>query len=502
VRASRDSFPVFGAVAGLLAVSAGAGIIGAPVLTLAVIGVVAFVLLLALRPLWLVHITLFLAITTLPAAVPYSLAIGSKSLFLFEPLVYICALYVVSRFRPPPAAVGSACLLVGFAVYGFVSGYVRGYPRDVVISEARPHVACAAVLLTAGCLIGSEHARSLLITLRWSLWTSAVFTVVGSVTGLPLNGRIETAGLFINGQETTSDALRLLTPASHVADAVLCVCVALLITGRVKIRPLVPYLVPALVISLLGFSRNTLLAVGVAVVVALVATRSTRILAGLLRIVGVAVAGAAVVALLVTARLPGHDWVQRQGDAFQSRVIAGAFDSQVRSLDASALARQVEDGYADAAIATAPLGGHGFGYAYRPAFGPPVTFTARVGPYYVHDFYRWVWVKTGIVGLTLWALIVVPPFVRRIVRPSPRGTAFAAATAGLFVVCLVAPLPTGIDDGGAVTIGIVLGGLCAAEATRRSPAALLHGRSKGHPPEEAGRPAAAASPERASASRH
>jgi hypothetical protein len=501
VRAARQTFPAF-AVVGLLAASAGAGLIGAPAFTLAVAGAVALVLLLVQRPMWLVHITLFLAITTLPTAVPYAVPIGSKSLFLFEPLVYICAVYAVSRFRPPPAAVRSACLLVGFAAYGFISGYVRGYPRDVVISEARPIVACAAVLLTAGCLIGTEHARSLLITLRWSLWTSAVFTVLGSVTGLPLNGRIETAGLFLNGQETTSDALRLLTPASHVADAVLCVCVALLITGRVKVRPIVPYLVPALVISVLGFSRNTLLAVGVAVIVALLATRSVRILSGLLRIVGMTVAVAAVVALLITARLPGHDWVQRQGEAFQSRVIAGAFDPQVRSLDASALAREVEDGYADAAIATAPLGGHGFGYAYRPAFGPPVTFTARVGPYYVHDFYRWVLVKTGIVGLISWALIVVPPFVRQIVRRSPRGIAFAAATAGLFLVCLVAPLPTGIDDGGAVTIGIVLGGVCAASPPRRSPAPAPRGQSMVHPPEVDGRSAAFASPERVSVPRH
>jgi hypothetical protein len=456
----------------------------------------------ALRPLWTVHATLFLAITTLPTAIPYSVPIGSKSLFLFEPLLYMSAIYVAARFRAPPAAVRSVSFLLVFAVYGSVRGYLSGAPRDVIISEARPHVACAAVLFTSACLIGTEHWRPLLTTVRWSLWISALSSVVGSVTGLPLNGRIETAGLFLNGEEQTSDALRLLTPASHVADAVLCVCLALLITGRVGVRALLPYLVPALVISFLGFSRNTLIALPAAALVAVVATRSVRILSGLLRIVGMTVAFAAVITVLLVARLPGSDWLQRQGEAFQSRVIAGALDPAVRNVDSSALARQLEDRYADAAIAASPLGGHGFGYAYRPAFGLPVTFSAIVGPYYVHDFYRWVLVKTGAVGLALWALIVLPPFVRQVVRGRARGTAFAAATAGMFVVCLVAPLPTGIDDGGAVTIGLVLGGLCAADTPRRAGPPPPGGRSRGHRPEEDGRPAASGSPEQAAVPRH
>jgi hypothetical protein len=315
-----------------------------------------------------------------------------------------------------------------------------------------------------------------------------LFTVLGSVTGLPLNGRIEAAGLYLNGQEQASDALRLLTPASHVADAVLCACVALLITGRVTVRPLLPYLVPALVISFLGFSRNTLVAGGVAVIVAVIATRSLPTVSGLLRVVGVSVAAAAVVTVFFVARLPGHDWMQRQGDAFQNRVVVGLLDAGVRNVDSSAVARQVENDYADVAIAAAPVAGHGFGYAYRPAFGAPVTFTAIVGPYYVHDFFRWVVVKTGLLGLFLWGLILVPPLVQQIRRGSPRGIAFAATTAGLFVVCLVAPLPTGIDDGGAVTIGVVLGGLLARDPGRSRSGtgaapdvqAVAGGTGKGH----------------------
>lgn len=450
-----------------VAVAVGAGVVLVPSAVLTATVAVVFACMIALRPIWTAHVALFLAATTLPAALPYYLPAGPTDVFLFEPLLYIAAVHAVWRYPPGRAAVRcivAFALLVGVAL---VHGYVVGHSVVVMLREGRGLGAVGAALVLTACLLGTAHARGLLRTLGWSLWTSALFTVLGSATGLPLNGRIENAGLYINGVEESTAALRLLTPASHVADAVLSACLALLVTRRAGMRRLLPFLVPALVISFLGFSRNTLLCIAAAMVVAVLLDRSRRVLIGTLHILGATAVVLSVLVAIVATNVPGSAWVSLQGEAFYERVILGAFDSEVRRRDSSAVAREVENDFALAAVRDAPITGHGLGYAYRPAYGARDTFTATVGPYYVHNFYLWLLVKTGALGLVLWLLVAVQPLLPHVRRPTSQGVALVGATAGLLLVCLVAPLPTGIDDGGSVVTGVLLGGLVSRHAARR-----------------------------------
>jgi O-antigen ligase len=465
VRVARIT-PVTCCGVALAAAAVGGGVVLSPLAVLAATAAVALVSVVVLRPLWTAHIALFLAATTLPAALPYYLITGPTALFLFEPLLYAAAVYVLLKHPPGRAAIRCVVVFALLLVIPLVHGYVVGHSVVVMLREARGLGAVGAALIVSAGLIGTRHARGLLTTLCVSLWTSAVFTVLGSAVGLPLNGRIENTGLFINGFVEGTVAVRLLTPASHVADAVLSACLALLVTGRVGIRRLLPFLVPTLVISFLGFSRNTILAIAAAMLVAVVVDRSRRTVVGVFRVLGMTVVTVAVLVGFVASNAPGSAWVSLQGDAFYERVLVGAFDSDVRARDSSAAAREVENQFAVAAIRDAPVLGHGLGYAYRPAYGPRDTFTATVGPYYVHDFYLWVLVKAGVVGLALWLLVALQPLLAHLRRVTSRGVAFAGATAGLLVVCVVAPLPTGIDDGGSLVTGVLLGGLVARDVAR------------------------------------
>lgn len=451
----------------MLAVAAGAGIMLSPVLTLVASTAVALAVVTAARPLWTAHAALFLAATTLPASIPYSVQAGGTSIFLYEPFLYPAAAFVVWKRPFGPATLRCVVILVLLVGTAAAHGVLAGISPTLVLREARGLVVVGAALVAAAGLIGTEHTRGLLRTTRASLWISAVVTALGSVTNLPLNGRSDIASLFVNGSQQATGALRLLTAATQFALATVCVCLALLITRRVAARQLLPYLLPALLITFLGFSRNALLAVTVAIIVTAIIDRSARALVGMVRIAATSVVFAVAVLALGAAGVPGADWASLQGQAFHDRVIAG-LDAEVLRVDSSALAREVENRYATAAIEASPLTGHGFGYAYRPGFGEPGSFTAETGRYYVHDFYLWLLVKTGIVGLLLWLLLLVPLIVRQVLRPHAVGAAFAAAAAGLSAVAFVAPLPLDIESSGAVTIGIVLGVL-VAQATVRSP---------------------------------
>jgi O-antigen ligase len=405
-----------------------------------------------------------LAVTALPVVVPYGTQIGPISVFLYEPFLYIAALYTIRRLSIGTAALRCVAVLITLVVATAAHGLLRGHPTIEIVGDARGlTTVCAALIVTAG-VCRSGQTSALLRTIRWSLWVSAAVTVVGSVSGLALNGRAETAALFVGGAQQATDAVRFLTAATHFSLAVLCASLALLVTRRATIRQVTPYLAPALLITFLGFSRNSLLAVGIAVIAAVLVDRSALTLAGIFRGLAATVALVAVIAGLGAANVPGAAWASLQAHAYFDRVIVGGLDDDVRRLDSSALSREAENRYAEAAVDRAPLVGHGLGYAYRPGYGPKDSFTATKGQYYIHNFYLWLLVKSGILGLVLWLLVIVPPIIRHALKPSPWGIATVAAALGVAAVNFVAPLPIGYDASGPMTVGIILGCLVTGGA--------------------------------------
>ncbi|BBY59338.1 hypothetical protein MSAR_24740 [Mycolicibacterium sarraceniae] len=131
-------------------------------------------------------------------------------------------------------------------------------------------------------------------------------------------------------------------------------------------------------------------------------------------------------------------------------------------------ARQAENAHLWIAIPEAPIVGHGFGYAYQPAFGRANSFTATYGPYYAHNFYLWLLAKSGIIGLGGFALFALIPIVRGLRTPLVEAKASAAFAAIYLAVCVVSP--AGESGTAAMVLGIALG---AAMTFSRKPIPAL-----------------------------
>jgi O-antigen ligase len=268
------------------------------------------------------------------------------------------------------------------------------------------------------------------------------------VTGLRLAGRAESL------EETTgAPAIRLLTATQVPALVVLTALVAAHIIGRARPSVSEALGVPALLITLLSFSRNTLIALAVAAAVALVASwtwsavsRTAVLAAGCAVLLGIALPAMLFLLQNTTAAV----WLSDQLNAFSHRVSTAAL-----AVDSSALARLHENTNLIRAIAEAPLDGHGLGYAYQMPFGKSGSFSATLGTTYAHNFYLWLLVKSGVIGMANFAVFAVTP-VWRAVRSSSAAAKISAATgAALLAICVVDPLP--LEPANSLALGMALG---------------------------------------------
>jgi O-antigen ligase len=155
--------------------------------------------------------------------------------------------------------------------------------------------------------------------------------------------------------------------------------------------------------------------------------------------------------------------VVNQAAVFNDRVVSG-LNSVTINEDTSVRARAREDAYALKAAGSAPVLGHGFGYAYQPAFGEPGHFAATRGQYYAHNFYLWLLMKTGAIGLLLMLWIMLAPAVRGLFSSSSVSRAVAATGLGLLTSMVFAPYPNDPQNGGSLAAGAVLGLLAWAVA--------------------------------------
>ena len=153
---------------------------------------------------------------------------------------------------------------------------------------------------------------------------------------------------------------------------------------------------------------------------------------------------------------PWLSWVDTQITGYTSRVVEG-LSGEALSRDTSAQFRVEENWYLRRAVVEQPIVGHGLGYAYRPIIGPSTGYIASSGAYYAHNFYYWMLVKAGILGLIIFAAAVLPRFRRPASRPQNVWLACASALAGLLVGSFVAPFPLGVESGSAMLIGVLAG---------------------------------------------
>lgn len=424
-----------------------------------------FITALALRPAWSLYITIILGLTAFPAVFPYSVQLGSTTIFLFEPFLFLAALWAIATHRAPQMAnvrVGLLTALVGGA--GLI-GLAHEHPAVEIISDGRGLLTVLLALIVASRVYRTPHASTALRVLLYSQWLSLAVVGGSMVLGFPLAGRTETAALFRSSAGAgVSESTRYLTAASEISVLILCAVLALLLTGKVTLRQAMPYLAPAFVLTFLSFSRNSFLAIAAAAVVAVILARTMKPVAVTVKLAFLVGFPALILGLAhASFGLPGGDFVIAQVTAFSNRVINGLNSSTIAD-DTSAIARVNENAYLLAAIGESPVFGHGFGFAYRPPVGEPGSFSATKGQYYGHNFYLWIAVKAGVLGLIAFLAIALAPLLMCLRSRTNETLALGSAMAGLLLSIVFAPFPNDVSNGGSLAVGLLFGALLSAVA--------------------------------------
>ncbi|WP_156297866.1 O-antigen ligase family protein [Mycobacterium paragordonae] len=422
------------------------------------IGLTFFLIVYWAKPELMIGLALFLGCAALPQGLHVGKVIGPVSIYASHVVLVlaICFVLPVVRLRM------SEYLLPGmfglFVIYSAAVGFSMGHSTAIVVRETTFLLEMLAGFVLALVVVYGDYVMLSIRAIAFTLWFSAGMAVLGSSGGIRLAGRTESLQM-----DTGDDANRIITSALIPAIAVLTALVAAQILGRVKPATYLLLGPPALVVAVLAFTRNTLISVGVAAVVAFFASMGWS---SVRRAARLAVTAAGVLAVTIPGALfllgdsSAGVWLANQITGFSHRVL-GRSSGAALTQDPSTLARFEEDRHLNEAIAQAPLFGHGLGYAYQLPFGgdDPTEFTQSLGTTYAHNFYLWWLAKSGAVGMAGFAVFALAPLVRALRSASVPAKISAAVSTGLMAMCIIDPLPE--EPTNAMTLGITLGGAMA-----------------------------------------
>ena len=451
----------------------------APTLPAVAAAAFLFVIVLMRNPAWMVHATLVVLFTTSVPEIPRGLRVGGVFIYFNEFFIFGSLLYALSLMRKNSTLVMqlrrtiatrlvyafSLVVLIGLAI-----AVLRGYPFWDIQYDVKSVVELVVVVFISSVIVIIDDWSRYVKTITSILIFSALLTVYASATGFVLWGRTEAAELYAMGGRAIaggSTAVRYLTQTTPLALAALSGCVALILIGRVSAAKVTPMLVPALIISILSFSRNTLLAIAGAFIFALLIAVARGNFSRLaLRLASVPlVAGLVMISTIgIGSAVGAGNWITTQATGYSNRVIAG-FDESNERADTSASYREQENDYILRTGATHPVFGGGFGTHYKPPTGGRKTFPAFEGTMYSHNAYNWLYVKVGLVGVGVFAALIIacalPALNRK--KDSTLLQVSASTLAGLSVAILVTPMP--IEQPGSALLGIVMG-LCIGTNAR------------------------------------
>ncbi|BBX85806.1 hypothetical protein MAUB_36790 [Mycolicibacterium aubagnense] len=333
------------------------------------------------------------------------------------------------------------------------------------MNDARSILTMTLYIFIVGRIESTVEVNAALRAVKITLWASFVLILLSTWNVVNLNARTEDAALFGETVHARADVERVLGPTTHLASATLAIVIALWAIRPDLTRRTIGYLVPALGITAIGFSRNAVVLVGATLLLtplfyrtdATEDRRHTR--SGISRAMFIAVGGIAAfelvgVFLSTTAGIPGLNYLGSVYTAYSTRVLEG-FSSSAQQFDYSLLYRQSEVKWLKTGILGHEVFGNGFGFLYRPPVGK--GFTATSGTYYAHQFYWWAVAKVGWLGLCAYMITFVTPVMHAIFG---RGgfalrSAAAAAIVGYLVTMVATPIPE--DAFGAPAFGILLG---------------------------------------------
>ncbi|PZF62870.1 hypothetical protein DEJ33_15305 [Curtobacterium sp. MCPF17_047] len=433
-------------------------VVQSPLALVAVLGA-AVILLLLMRPTWSIYLALILSSSALPAFLPTTFDVAGLTLHAHEPFLVVALVYSVAKFPASRRANLVALAFAGSMAVALLVGLAHQNPISKILYDVRPLLETAAAVIIASRVFRTPIAERCFKVLGWVLWISALVTLAGATTGLAVGGRTEDASLTsVTGDSAA--ATRLLTEATFPALAVLCGVLALAVAGRVRVRDSWMLSTPALLIVVLSFSRNSILAVAVAILFAIVANRQvgTFVRGSAIVVSALAVFGLLVVLGPVLAQLPGGEFINTQVHSYSDRVVSG-LTSTVQATDPSVQFRSRENAFLLQGFQSSPVFGHGFGYAYKPSTGN-ASFLLDYAPYFAHNFYGWLAVKGGALSVLLLVASVASPLLRSLGDASKTTFALAAAFAAMLAVSIVAPVA--LSTNSALLFGGLLGALAAA----------------------------------------
>lgn len=431
------------------------------------VGLTFFLIVYWAKPELMIGLALFLDFAALPQGLHVGKVVGPVSIYASHVVLIlaICFVLPVVRLRM------SEYLLPGMfaltVIYFAAVGFSTGHNPAIVVREATFLFEMIAGFVLALVIVYGDYILLSIHAMAFTLWFSAGMALLASSGGIRLAGRTESL------QADTGDAAnRVITNSLIPAIAVLTALVAAQIAGRVKPIAYLALGLPALVIAVLAFSRNTILSVGVAAIVAFFASMGWS---AVRRAARLALTGAGILAVTIPGALfllgdsSAGVWLAHQITGFSHRVL-GRSTGAALTADPSTLARFAEDRHLNEEIAAAPVFGHGLGYAYQLPFGggdDPNEFTETLGTTYAHNFYLWWLAKSGAVGMTAFAVFALTPLVRALRSASVPAKISAATATGLLVMSIIDPLPE--DPANSMTLGLALGAALAfAKVGRRS----------------------------------
>ncbi|WP_208622461.1 O-antigen ligase family protein [Mycobacterium gastri] len=416
------------------------------------------------KPEAMVWVALFWAFAALPAGLHVGKVVGPAVIYAYQAALVLAICYLIPVVKPRFSDFVLPGIFTLIVVFSTVAGFAAGHAAWVVIRESTTLLEMVAGFILALLIVKGNYVTGSIRAMAVILWFSAAMAIVGSFHAIRLAGRAET----VQGTGA-GEALRIILSAQTPATAVLTALIAAAIVGGARPAMYLALGPPALIITLLSFSRNPLISFAVAAVVVLLAGFSWSTLR---RSVTLTAIGAVVITATVAWSLfllkgsPTGAWAAEQFSAFNRRVLGGVSTGAL-AVDPSTLDRLREVDNLDRAIAQAPVFGHGLGYAYQQPYGnDPNEFTMKFYPTYSHLFYLWWLAKAGAVGMAAFAVFALTPLFRALRRASAPAKISAAVSAGLLAMSTVWPLPEMPTD--AVSLGLALGATMGFAGARPS----------------------------------
>ncbi len=415
-----------------------------------------------IKPEAMVWFTLFAAFAALPEGLNVGKVVGPATIWVYQVTAVLAICFLAVSVRPRFSDFVLPGIFTLTVAYSTVAGFAAGHADIVIWREALTVFEMAIGFVFGLLVVYGNHVKSAMWALIAVLWFSAGMAIASSIGILQLAGRAES----LEGTTGAAGAVRFILATQTPATAVLSALVAGSVIGRIRPSMYFTLGLPTLVISLLSFSRNTLIAMAVAALVALLGSLSWAAVRRLLKTFGYALAFLAVALpglMLLLQRTRAGIWLGDQLTAFSGRVLAG-ISSDALAVDESAQTRVRELNHLKELIPETPWFGHGLGYTYREPSGDD-EFGAIFQPAYSENFYMWWLAKAGAVGMAAFALLVLVPLTLALRSASAPAKIGAAVITSLLAVSIVWPLPEQPHD--SFAIGIAVGATMGFARLRR-----------------------------------